>query len=114
MEVPAQLAQAIRNDIHSYGPILEGGVSLLIEKTYPEIDQFKVEIFPNESQHRGRPHCRVTTDKGAVTIDFLTGEVLAGDAGHWTRTACKTVVQHKDGLLALWNATRPTDQKLSN
>jgi hypothetical protein len=26
--------------------------------------QFRVEIFPNEGQHRGRPHCKVTYGNG--------------------------------------------------
>lgn len=114
MEVSKEIQESIRDSIRSIGPTLTNGISLLAEKTYPEITEFKVEIFPNEGKHRGRPHCKVTTDKGAVTIDLHTIEIIVGSAGHWEGTIQKVLGQecHKNALLNLWNNTRPNDQRL--
>ena len=98
--------------IDSIGPILLDGRSFLAERQYPEIHQFKVEVFPNVGQHGGRPHCKVTTDKGAVTVDLDTAQIIAGDAGHWNRTVERTAAAPTEGLLALWDEMRPDDQRL--
>jgi hypothetical protein len=112
MNVPEELADNIRNNIRAYGPMNEGGVSFLIEKTYPEVDQFKIEVFPNEGKHRGRPHCRVTTDKGAITVDLASFEILAGDAGPWNHTVKKVIADNAVGLMKFCDTLRPDDQKL--
>jgi hypothetical protein len=112
MEVSNELATSIRTKIQSMGPTLASGKQMLTERVYKEVDTFKIEVFPNEGQHRGRPHCKVTTDKGAVTVDAKTGEILAGNAGHWTATVCKVVLAHSDGICDLWEKMRPEDQKL--
>lgn len=114
MNVSSELANEIRQSIRAYGQIQENGLSFLTEKTYPEIDQFKVEIFPNEGQHRGRPHCKITTDKGSVTVDLHTFAIIAGTAGPWNHTICKVVKDHQTGLLVLWDKMRPDDQRLTN
>ncbi len=112
IEVVSELRDEILSEIQAIGPTDNMGRSFLVEKQYKEIRQFKVEIFPNESTHRGRPHCKVTTDKGAVTVDISNGGIIAGTAGHWTRTIQKVVLSHSDGLKRLWDEMRPDDQKL--
>ena len=94
------------------GDGLPNGMRRLDERTYPEIKAFKVLIRANESQHRGRPHCSVETDKGAVSVDIETGEIIAGDAGKWNTPIKRAVIQHQKGLRDLWTKMRPDDQRL--
>ena len=94
------------------GDDLPNGTRRLDERTYPEIKSFKVLIRANESQHRGRPHCCVQTDKGDVSVDIETGQIIAGDAGKWNTPIKRAVVQHREGLKALWEKMRPDDQRL--
>jgi hypothetical protein len=84
----------------------------LAEKRYPEITSFKVEIWPNEGKHPGRPHCKVTTDKGAVSVDLGTGDIIAGNPDRWASAIKTAVMDHMVELQKLWDETRPDDQKL--
>ena len=68
-------------------------------KQYPEIEDFKVSIFPNESKHPGRPHCQVKIAGMTATYCIYTGELLAGDVKKWGRTVSKVLLAHKDELL---------------
>jgi hypothetical protein len=113
VDLPESLRLDMLHYIRMIGIVQKDGLSLLTEKTYPEIDAFKVEIFPNEGRHRGRAHCRVTTDDGSVSVDIETYEIIAGEPGRWARSIRKAVEEHHAGLLALWNQTRPDDQRLS-
>jgi len=114
IDVTGTLKEEILGSIAALGPgdDLSGGMRRLDERTYSEIDQLKVEIRANEGQHRGRPHCCVTTDKGAVSVDILTGEIIEGDAGKWNTPIKKVVKSHSNGLKKLWDEMRPDDQKL--
>jgi len=115
-EEEIRLEQDLRDEmlesIRSLGPIMEDGRSLLIEKQYPEIDDFKVSVFPNESKHPGRPHCQVRIDGMTATFDINDGTMLAGNVGRWERTIQKVLLEHKEGLLVFWDETRPDDQRL--
>lgn len=85
----------------------------LREARYKAIKDFDVQIFPDESQHRGRPHCSVDTrGHGRVSVDIMTGEILAGDAGRYNREISLAVTGEKRGLSDLWAKMRPDDQKL--
>lgn len=108
------LREAILRTITQLGPgdDLPNGMRRLDERTYPEITSFKVIIRANESKHPGRPHCCVETDKGSVSVDIETGEIIAGNAGKWNTPIKKAVTSHKAGLEKLWNEMRPDDQKL--
>lgn len=108
------LKEDILNTISALGPgeDLPNDKRSSIERTYSAIKEFKVEIRANESQHRGRPHCCVTTDKGAVSVDIRTGEIIAGNAGRWNTSVSKAVVAHSNGLQELWDQMRPDDQRL--
>ena len=116
IEVTGDLKAELLRTITQQGPgdNLPGGLRRLDEKQYPEIQNFKVEIWPNEGKHRGRPHCKVTTDKGAVTVDIETGEIIVGQAGKWEVAISKSVKAHKAGLHKMWDETRPDDQKLTD
>ena len=98
--------------IRAIGRILEDGNSLLIEKRYLGIDDFKVFVYPNESKHRGRPHCEVKIDGKTATFDIETGDPLGENVGRWERTVRKVLLQHQEGLREFWHDTRPDDQKL--
>tara|TARA_B100000965_G_scaffold405585_1_gene440249 strand:+ start:1847 stop:2209 length:363 start_codon:yes stop_codon:yes gene_type:complete len=108
------LRDSMLESIRSLGPIMEDGRSFLTEKQYPEINDFKVSVFPNESKHPGRPHCQVRIDSKTATFDINDGSVLAGDVGRWERTVREVLLGHKDGLLAFWDETRPDDQRLQS
>lgn len=104
--------ELLRSRIRTYGPIREDGFHQLNEQLYPEIDEFRVIFYPNESQHRGRPHCKVVIADKTANYDLNTLEPIVGDLGKWNRTVKKVLKEHKDRLLAFWHATRPDDQKL--
>lgn len=114
VNVVGPLREEILSTVAALGPgdDLANGMRRLDERTYSEIDTFKVEIRANEGQHRGRPHCCVTTDKGAVSVDILTGEIIAGNAGKWNTPIRKAVKSHSAGLKKLWDEMRPDDQQL--
>lgn len=113
IQIPSDLRDMMLSAIREYGQIQEDGRSLLNEKQYPEIEDFKVSIFPNENKHPGRPHCQVRIAGMTATFDIQTGERLAGDVKKWERSVQKVLLDHKDGLKKLWYDTRPDDQKLS-
>jgi hypothetical protein len=112
IEIPSDLRNPMLDAIRAKGPIQEDGRSFLIEKQYPEIEDFKVSIFPNESKHPGRPHCQVRIAEMTAIFDIRTGDVLAGDIKRWERTVRKVLLDHQDGLLNFWHEMRPDDQKL--
>lgn len=74
--------------------------------------KLRVEIWPNESQHRGRPHCRVSKPPKAASFTIPDGQLLVGDLRPDEREATKLVQSHGQQLLDLWNRMRPDDQKL--
>lgn len=111
-EIPDDLRDTMLDEVRAFGIVQPDGRSLLNEKTYPEIEDFKVTFFGNESQHRGRPHCKVTIAGKSANFDIVTTELIVGDIKPWERTVSKVLAAHADGLLAFWHSTRPDDQKL--
>jgi len=109
--IPKELSRSMLDRFTAYGEIQEDGRSLLAEVTV-EIGRFKAVIRPNESQHRGRPHCLIELNETSATFDIVTGDRLAGSLKRWDRTAEKVVKEHSDELMTVWNRTRPDDQKL--
>jgi hypothetical protein len=97
VDLPESLRLHVLHYIRMIGIVQEDGLSLLTEKTYPEIDAFKVEIFPNEGRHRGRAHCKVTTNDGSVSVDIESCEIIVGEAGRWARSIRKAVEEHRVG-----------------
>lgn len=110
--IDGELLQKIIDRFRSYGPIMENGLSLLTEVKV-DLGRFKAIIRPNESKHRGRPHCLIECDEKSASIDIQSGERLAGDLGRWNRTAEKVVLEFSNALLCVWNDTRPDDQKFN-
>ena len=112
IEIPPALRDAILDSIRVDGPILESGRSLLTEKQYSEIGDFKVIVYPNEGKHRGRPHCQVRIAGKTATFDIETCEIIVGNVDPWERTVRKVLLQNHEGLRDFWYDTRPDDQKL--
>lgn len=110
--IDGELLHKITDRFRSYGPIMENGLSLLFEVKF-DLGKFKAIIRPNESKHRGRPHCLIEHDEKSASFDIQSGERLAGDLGQWNRTAEKVVLEFSNDLLSLWNDTRPDDQRLN-
>ena len=109
--IPKELSRSMLDSFIAYGEIQEDGRSLLTEVSV-EIGRFKAVIRPNESQHRGRPHCLIEVNETSAVFDIVTGDRLAGTLKRWDRTAEKVVKKHSDELTEVWNRTRPDDQKL--
>ena len=76
------------------------------------VPKLRFEIWPNESQHRGRPHCKVSCDGKSATFSIPDGELLVGDLEPNERRAVKAVQLHGEALLKVWYRLRPDDQKL--
>jgi hypothetical protein len=72
----------------------------------------RFEIWPNESQHRGRPHCRVSCGSKSATFSIPEGELLVGDIHPNEWEASRTIQQYSEQLLEVWHRMRPDDQKL--
>jgi hypothetical protein len=107
-----ELAKKVVDAFRAYGPILENGLSFLAEVAI-RMEGFRIVFRPNESQHRGRPHCLIEMRPKSATFDIKSGELLAGDISPWNRTAEKVVSENTAELMKLWNKTRPDDQKLN-
>lgn len=84
----------------------------LLKLVYRVPGKLRIEIWPNESQHRGRPHCRVSNRSKAASFTIPDGDLLVGDLHPDDREAMKIVRKHGDQLLCLWHRMRPDDQKL--
>lgn len=85
----------------------------LLKLVYRTPGKLRIEIWPNESQHRGRPHCRVSKPPKSASFTIPEGELLVGDLRPDEREASKLVQAHSQELLWLWHRMRPDDQKLS-
>ena len=85
------------------------------ERVIGGVDDFRVEMFSNESQHAGRPHVKVHLADGAISISIDDPPtIIAGPRGKLRRQseALKAIGEHRLRLLKLWYDTRPDDQKL--
>lgn len=91
-----------------------GTLYRLDEKWVQSVSEFRMDIFHDESKHRGRPHVRVTLPDGHINISLEDPpEVLAGKRGlRGEAAAIKAVKEHRKSLLKFWKKTRPDDQKL--
>lgn len=112
--VPEKLRLELAEYISRIGVTDAAGRSGLNEARFAAITDFKVVVRPNEGQHRGRPHCVVQMDRGApeVSVDILTGEILAGNPGPWRHTITKAILEHSAALKDFWDSLRPDDQRL--
>lgn len=113
-EIPDELAESIKKDLRE--ALLEEPAdtrSRLDEKVAAWIKEYRIEIYLNESQHRGRPHVAVVLPDGKISVSLddppvvLTPNGLRGEAA-----ALKVVEKHREQLRKLWDDTRPDDQKL--
>lgn len=73
--------------------------------------KLRYEFWPNESQHRGRPHCKVSSGEKAATFSIPEGDLLAGNIRPHETEARKTIRKHADELTRYWRLTRPDDQR---
>lgn len=74
--------------------------------------KLRIEIWPNESQHRGLPHCRVSKPPKFASFTIPEGQLLVGDLRPDESKATKLVQSNGEALLRLWHRMRPDDQKL--
>lgn len=74
--------------------------------------KFRCDIWPNESQHRGRPHCRVSHGERSATFSIPDGVLLAGSLGRHQAEASRTIRLHGSELLQKWDLMRPDDQRI--
>lgn len=86
----------------------------LDEKHVKWMMDFRMDIFHDESKHRGRPHVRVVLQDGTINISIEPEpKVLAGIRDlRGEAAAIKSVRENYTALLDFWNETRPDDQKL--
>lgn len=86
----------------------------LDEKWVKSVSEFRMDIFHDESKHRGFPHVRVQLQDGPINISIGENpEVIAGTRGLRGETAAIAAVRKNHvALKAFWDATRPDDQKL--
>ena len=112
--IPDDLASEIALDLRTFlNEEPETLTRRLDEKKADWIDDFRIEIYPNEGQHRGRPHAAVFLPDGKISVsledppEVLTPQKLRGEAA-----ALRVVKKHLVRLLKLWAETRPDDQRL--
>lgn len=112
-EVDGELYDLLRSRFVAYGENQDDGRSFL-EEVANSLDGLRMIFRPNESQHRGRPHCLVEVSGKSATFDIITGERLAGDIRPLNRTAKRVIEENSEVLVKKWNDTRPDDQKLKD
>lgn len=78
-----------------------------------QVGGLSIYVYPDESRHRGRPHCTVAAGGANANFDILTGELLAGSLKSQNGKARKLVIELRNELLAKWDAKRPDTQKLT-
>jgi hypothetical protein len=73
-----------------------------------------MEIFHDESKHRGFPHVKVTLQDGDINISISEEPaVVAGKRGlRGEAAAIKAVKKHREAPEAAWDKSRPDDQEL--
>jgi hypothetical protein len=112
--LPHELAQEIDADLRA--ALLdepEESLRHLDEKVVDWITEYRVEIYFNEGQHRGRPHVAVVLPDGKVSVRLENSPVLLTPHGYrGEASALKVVKKHLQRLRKLWDDTRPDDQKL--
>lgn len=88
----------------------------LDERLIKSITELRVEMYTDESKHRGRPHVAVYLKNGKISISLEDPPVnltpsggLVGEA-----SALKVIEKNRDKLLKIWNETRADTQKLDN
>ena len=74
--------------------------------------KLRYEFWPNESQHRGRPHCKVSSGEKAATFSIPEGDLLAGNIRPHEAEARKTIRKYANELTRFWWLTRPDSQRI--
>jgi hypothetical protein len=106
LEIEADLKKALAEEPDSQRQRLD-------ERLVNWITEYRVEIYSNEGQHRGRPHVSVFLPGGRVSVSLDDPPILLTPNGYrGEASAVKVVQKYRVKLLALWNDTRPDDQRL--
>lgn len=112
--IPVDLALTLQTELReAFAAEPEDTPQRLDERVVDWITEYRVEIYSNEGQHRGRPHVAVVLPDGKISVSLddppmiLTPHGYRGEA-----SARKVVTKYRDQLLELWHDTRPDDQKL--
>ena len=116
LALPSSLATELANSLRdALADEPEGQPQRLDEKLISEIPELRVEMYMNESQHRGRPHVAVSLPDGKISVSLddppqvLTPHRLRGEA-----SALQVIAKYRLRLLEIWSDTRPDDQRLPN
>lgn len=115
-DIPNELRSEIADDLwRAFDEESANMLRRLDEKLISEITECRIDIYLNESQHRGRPHVVVTLQDGKISVSLDDPpEVLTPHGYRGERSAQKVVKKHRKRLLEIWHETRPDDQKLKN
>lgn len=115
VQIPNDLAREFAEDLRGVLALEpEEILQRLDEKLVDFITDARVEIYLNESQHRGRPHVAVVLQDGKVSVSLDDPPVLLTPHGYrGEASALKVVKKHLPALRKLWDDTRPDDQKLT-
>lgn len=89
-------------------------VERLDERLVKGIKNFRVEMYTDESKHRGRPHVAVYLKNGKVSISLDNPPKILTPSGGLVgeASALKAIGKHREELLKLWHETRADTQKL--
>jgi hypothetical protein len=115
LPLPPKLMAELREDFDArQSGIGTGEPELLLEFVVKGIADFRIDLYPNESQHRGRPHCRVHLQDGPINVSLERPPiVLAGRRNmRGEAAALKCVEANLSKILQAWADTRPDTQKL--
>lgn len=115
--LPADLGEEIADAIKAEAALevdADGAdPQFLIERYMPFISEFRVEMYSDEGQHRGRPHVAVHLKDTKISIslddppEILTPKKARGEAA-----ALKVIKFYRPRLLEEWYRTRPDTQRL--
>ena len=114
---PESLSQELKADFDKTLPNEKPlNILRLDERLIKSITEFRVEMYTDESKHRGRPHVAVYLKNGKISIslddppeNLTPSGGLVGEA-----SALKVIEKNRDKLLKIWNETRVDTQKLDN
>lgn len=114
--VPDWLEQRLQTDFlddTSEGKVLD--IVRLDERLVKWIPDFRVEIYTDESKHRGRPHVAVYLKNGKISVSLEDPPInltpsggLVGEA-----KALKVIKKNRKALLQMWDETRVDTQRLT-
>jgi Domain of unknown function (DUF4160) len=110
MEIMVQLtgeSLTALKDSFTLGPMLNAaGTRMLVEHIVGEFDGLKIEIF---SREHPPPHFRVRHNSDTANYTIKDCSKLNGGLNKFHHNIVAWHRQHKNEIVGVWNATRPTN-----